>query len=239
MPQRQFLACAFAILFSFGVGTNAQQPKSFEDNVRSRGSIGEGLQSVLQFLYGQSKVSSQEVIGLHESPEQAKSLGAAVSTALSSATIILKADIDYSTQYLQMLGYDQQAFEEYAAAVRKKAKILLDVANKVVNAAADLALKAKVVQASNTDRVTVEVTTIDRASKAVDGCFVLYTPYVQDDPSHTKRFDKVTNPTTTDVMSPGRWNLWSEKDGNKSEKSEFECGDDGRDHRKKDISAPK
>ena len=238
MPQRQFLAYAFAILLSFGVAANAQQPKPFEEKVKSRGSVEEGLQGVLNFLSGQFKDPTPEFLGLHESPEQAKNLGAAVASAMSSTTIISKADIDYSTQFLQMMQFDLQAFEAYAAAIREKTRIILDLANKVVNASADLALKAKVVITSNTDRVEVEVNTIDEASKGVNGCYVFCTPYVQDDPDHTKKFDKAST-TTTDVMSPGKWNLWSEKDDKKGEKTPFECGDDGRKRRKVDIPVPK
>jgi hypothetical protein len=137
MPQRQFLACAFAILLSIGAAANAQDPKP----------------------------------------------------------------------YLQMLKYDSQAFQAYATSIKEKTKIIQDVTNGVLTASADLLLKAKVLLTSNSDRVEVEVNTIDGGKNKVNGWSVFYTPYYHDDGAHLKRFDNVST-TTKEFMSAGKFNLW-------------------------------
>jgi hypothetical protein len=200
MPQRQFLACAFAILLSIGAAANAQDPKPFDDTVMPLEAIKYTLGKHLHFLSDRLKEPTPDLLGLHESSEQFNSLREAVVNALSSMEPIFNSKIKYSTQYLQMLKYDSQAFQAYATSIKEKTKIIQDVTNGVLTASADLLLKAKVLLTSNSDRVEVEVNTIDGGKNKVNGWSVFYTPYYHDDGAHLKRFVR---------MTPHPTRLWS------------------------------
>ena len=88
----------------------------------------------------------------------------------------------------------------------------------LLNASWNLELKAKVLKNTQKDRVEVKVNTVDDNGKEIQKCFVWYTPYLKDDDQHETKFDKLSTPTT-DLVPPGKWNIWTEKGGNQNPKS--------------------
>ena len=157
--------------------------------------------------------------------------------------IITSTNIKYSEPFVLSLHYDISAYEEFL----KFAEIFGRFENRLVpwstyygllNASRNLELKAKVLEKTKKDRVVVKVNTVNDNGNEVQKCLVYYTPYLRDDDDHKTKFDKLSTPTT-DLVPPGKWNIWTEKNGKKGPKSPFFCGDDGRDKREIDILAPK
>jgi hypothetical protein len=176
-------------------------------------------------------------------PYDLERLAYVVDRSRFSMDIILSKRIDFSEQFIKSLDYDVSAYEEFlkSAEILKKSKNTLvpwSIYYGLLNASWNLELKAKVLENSRKDRVEVKVNTVDDNGNEIQKCFVWYAPYLRDDDQHKTKFDRLSTPTV-DLLPPGKWNIWTEKDGKHGPKSPFSCGDDGRDKREIDILAPK
>ena len=165
-----------------------------------------------------------------------KFLGRAVERSQNSSKIIFSSKIKHSEPFLISLVYDTEAFENFIG-FSKIGRIPLSSYFNVLDASVDLEMKARVVKNSSTDRVEVKVNTIDQQGKDVHNCFVWYCPFLLDDEQHTRKFDKLSTPTT-DLVPAGKWKIWTEKSGKMGRKTPLYCGDDGRDKREIYIEAP-
>jgi len=176
-------------------------------------------------------------------PYDLERLGYIADRSMVGKEIVLSAKVDFSQPFIKSLDYDVSAYEEFlkSADILKRSKNTLvpwSTYYGLLNASWNLELKARVLKNTQKDRVEVKANTVDDNGNEIQKCFVWYTPYLKDDDQHKTKFDKLSTPTT-DLVPPGKWNIWTEKDGKQGPKSPFSCGDDGRDKREIDILAPK
>lgn len=181
-------------------------------------------------------VKNGELFKVMKRSNELEILGCEVDRSKNSSEIIFSTKIEYSEPFLISLVYDTEAFEDFVSFFEKE-RIPLSSYFSVLDASWDLEMKARVVKASNTDRVEVTVNTISQQGREVHHCIVWYVPFFKDDDLHRRRFDKFSTPTTDNVPA-GNWKIWTEKSGKTGPKTPFYCGDDGHDKREIDILAP-
>ena len=175
-------------------------------------------------------------------PYDLERLGYVADRSMFNKGIILSAKVDFSQPFIKSLDYDVSAYEEFLKSADtlkfKNTLVPWSTYYGLLNASWNLELKANVLKNSQKDRVEVKVNTVDDNGNEIQKCFVWYTPYLKDDAQHKTKFDKMSTPTT-DLVPPGKWNFWAEKDGKQGQKTPFSCGDDGLPKREIDILAPR
>jgi hypothetical protein len=202
-----------------------------ELNIRQ---IGERLDTSLSKM--SSQIKTGEIQKLMVRPTDFNVLDAAIDRSGKSKYIIFTAGISYSEPFLASLKFDAEAFENFVRSADMR-RIALSTYYNVLDASWDLEFKARLVQASKTDRVKVKVNTVNEQGRKIHGCTVWYVPFLKDDDQHKAKFDRLSTPTT-DLIPGGKWKIWTERQRKRGPKTPFYCGDDGRDEREIDILAP-
>jgi hypothetical protein len=182
-------------------------------------------------------VKNDDLLKIMKRKSDLELLGRAVDSSERNFGIIFSSKLEYSKPFLTTLMYDTEAFENFVVFYKKR-RIPLSTYSNLLDASGDLEMKARVVKTSNTDRVKVKINTIDEQGKEIQHCIVWYVPFLKDDDQHKTRFDRLSTPTT-DLIPPGKWKIWTEKDTKMGPKTPFYCGDDGRNEREIDIFSPK
>jgi|SRR5882724_891854 len=201
----------------------------------NRDAVTRGLVSTLQQLT--AEMQNPKFVNYHHTRDDFTRLEGEVQPSLSNASLLREVNIDYSKQFLATVELDRQAFEAYSHSSETK-PVTRAVFDGVINASADLAIKAGLVRKSKIDQVETKVNTVDENGQPVRDCYVWYAPFLKDDDQHKQKFDKRSTPTT-DFLSAGKWNIWTEKAGKTGAKTVYLCGDDGRPSRTIDVPGPK
>ena len=144
--------------------------------------------------------------------------------------------IDLGAAMLLSLKRDQDALGMLWRALEAK-RVSLSVYNGGLVAGQDVAIKAAYVQANKKDTVEVKVNTLDKSGQNIPNCTVWYKPYLSNNDGDRRKFDKFSTPTT-ELIPPGRWQIWSEKDRKAGRVDPLDIGDDQRAKREVDIEAP-
>jgi len=181
---------------------------------------------------------SEEYYEFRAEHPMGKALWSALEKSKENINLILSysSEISYSELFLSTLEYDTEAFRRFIQ-FASTGRIPLSISSAVLDASLDLELKLRLIQKSQTDRVNVEVNTINEQGEDIDNCIVWYTPFIKDDEQHKIRFDRFSTPTN-DSIPAGKWLIWTEKDGRLGPKAPFLCGYDGRSEREIDILSP-
>jgi len=200
--------------------------------------IEERMNVVLTDMDNALQKISEEYYEFRPEHPMGEALWSAISRSKENAEIIFfySSEISYSELFLSTLEYDAEAFRRFIQ-FASIGRIPLSISSEVLDASLDLELKSRVIQASQTERVTVTVNTINEQGEEIPHCIVWYAPFLKDDEQHKMKFDRLSTPTT-DLIPAGKWIIWTEKDGRLGRKTPFLCGDDGRREREIDIFSP-
>jgi hypothetical protein len=176
-------------------------------------------------------------------PYDIETMGFVTQRSVSSMGIILSMKFYFSQIFIRTLEYDVSAYEKFLTSANKikkigKGLIPLHTIDSLITASWNLKMKATLLNKAQKDKVDVTVETVDDNGGKINHCFVWYSYFLRDDDQHTYKFDKPSTPTT-DPISPGKYYIWTEKEGKRGPKTVFYCGDDGRKTRKIYILAPR